>query len=234
MILRPKVVLFLATLVAWAGLSAAAKQSLNGGSPGGAVSLPLVTFTFDFPQSSPDHYALSVDSTGKASYTSGQQAQSADDSDQSFRYDFQMSEATRSQILQLSQRADYFAGKLEHGKGKIANTGMKTLTYKDGQRNNSATFNYTANPAAQELTRIFQSISATMEFGERLEHFHKYQKLALDEELKRMEEMVKGNSLMEVQAIAPILKQIVADSTVVNHTRARAERILLAMNAAKG
>jgi hypothetical protein len=49
-----------------------------------------------------------------------------------------------------------------------------------------------------------------------------------------MEEMVKGNSLMEVQAIAPILKQIVADPTVVNHTRARAERILLAMNAAKG
>jgi hypothetical protein len=70
-----------------------------------------------------------------------------------------------------------------------------------------------------------------MEFAERLEHFHRYQKLALDEELKRMEEMQKGNSLMEVQAIAPVLKQIVADQSVVNHTRARAERILAASNA---
>jgi hypothetical protein len=231
MILRPKVVLLLATILIGSG-AAVAKQSSDGSSLGSGVSLPLITFTFDFPQSSPEHYALSVDSTGKASYTSGKQPQSPDDADQSFRYQFRVSEATRNQILQLSQRADYFAGKLEHSKGRIANTGMKTLTYKDGQRNNSATFNYTSNPAAQELTRIFQSISATMEFGERLEHFHKYQKLALDEELKRMEEMVKGNSLMEVQAIAPILKQIVADQTVVNHTRARAERILLTVNVA--
>jgi hypothetical protein len=36
---------------------------------------------------------------------------------------------------------------------------------------------------------------------------------------------------MEVQAIAPVLKQIVADQSVVNHTRARAERILAASNA---
>lgn len=232
MIHRPKVILVLAIIVVSAGLSAIAKQNLNGDSSGAAISLPLITFTFDFPQSSPEHYVLSVDSSGKASYTSGQQPKSADDADQSFHYEFQLSDATRNQIEQLSQRANYFQGNLEHGKGRIANTGMKTLAYKDGQRSSSASFNYTSNPAAQELTRIFQSISATMEFGERLEHFHKYQKLALDEELKRMEDMVKGNSLMEVQAIAPILKRIVADQTVVNHTRARAERILSTVNVA--
>ncbi len=120
---------------------------------------------------------------------------------------------------------------MERGKGKIANTGTKTLTYRDGQRNNSASFNYTGNPAAQELTRMFQSISATLEFADRLDQAHHYQKLALDEQLKQMEEMVKGNSLMEVQAIAPILKRIIADQTVVNATRARAERILLTVNA---
>jgi hypothetical protein len=231
MILRLRVVVVLVAMIACAGASAVARQSSDGGSPSNAVSLPLVSFTFDFPQSTPNHYAIAVDATGKGTYTSGEQAKSADDSDQSFRFDFKVSDATRSQILQLAQRANYFQGELERGKGKIANTGMKTLSYKDGQRNTSATFNYTTNPAAQELTRIFQSISTTMEFAERLEHFHRYQKLALDEELKRMEEMQKGNSLMEVQAIAPVLKQIVADQSVVNHTRARAERILAASNA---
>jgi hypothetical protein len=231
MIERPKLLFVLAIVFAFAAGSASAEQSSDGGSPTDGLSLPLVTFTFDFPQSSPDHYELSVDSTGKASYTSGEQPKSPDAADQSFHYDFRVSDATRNQILQLSGRANYFAGKLEQGKGKIANTGMKTLSYRDDHRNTSATFNYTSEPAAQELTRIFQSISATMEFGERLAHFHKYQKLALDEELKRMEEMVKGNGLMEVQAIAPLLKQIVADQSVVNPTRARAERILLTVNA---
>jgi hypothetical protein len=231
MILRLRVVLVLVAMIACAGASAVARQSSDGGSPSNAVSLPLVSFTFDFPQSTPNHYSIAVDASGKGAYTSGEQPKSADDSDQSFRFDFKVSDATRSQILQLAQRANYFQGELERGKGKIANTGMKTLSYKDGQKNTSATFNYTTNSAAQELTRIFQSISTTMEFAERLEHFHRYQKLALDEELKRMEEMQKGNSLMEVQAIAPVLKQIVADQSVVNHTRARAERILAASNA---
>jgi hypothetical protein len=217
----------MASVVALLLASSAASQSPEAASAN-VPSSPVVTFTFDFPQSSPDHYSLSVDADGKGSYVSGEQPKSSDDADQSFRYDFKVSDATRNQILQLAQRANYFQGQLEHGKGKIANTGMKTLSYKDSQKNNSATFNYTNNPAAQELTRIFQSISTTMDFGERLQHFHRYQKLALDEELKRMQEMLNGNSLMEVQALAPILKQIVQDQSVVNPTRARAERILAA------
>ena len=42
--------------------------------------------------------------------------------------------------------------------------------------------------AVQQLTQLFQSLSTTLEFGRRLEYFHRYQKLALDEELKRMED----------------------------------------------
>ena len=78
----------------------------------------------------------------------------------------------------------------------------------------------------QQLTALFQNISATLEFGHRLEYLHHYQKLALDEDMKRMEEMARQNSLAELQALAPILKEIVADQSVINVTRARAERLL--------
>jgi uncharacterized protein (UPF0147 family) len=44
--------------------------------------------------------------------------------------------------------------------------------------------------------------------------------------LKRMEQMEKEKSLEEVQAVAPILQRIVADSAVINVTRARAQRLL--------
>jgi len=47
----------------------------------------------------------------------------------------------------------------------------------------------------------------------------------LDEELKRMEDMAKGNSLEEIQAIEPILRRIAADPTVINVVRARAQRL---------
>jgi hypothetical protein len=223
--IRRKTVVLVAVIAAFVWALRASAQSSDGGNPL-STALPVIAFTFDFPQSSPEHYSITVDAAGNASYVSGQQPKSSDDADQSFHYDFKLSDSTRTQILELAKRANYFQGGLEHGKGKIANTGMKTLTYNDGHKNTSATFNYSNNPAAQELTRIFQSVSATIEFGERLEHFHRYQKLALDEELKRMDEMVKGNGLMEIQAVAPILKQIVADQSVVNATRARAERIL--------
>lgn len=227
---RLRMVLLVVAVLATALTYATTQQTPDASSPSGDFSLPVVSFTYDFPQSSPAHYAITVDSKGTATYISGEPPKSQEDADDSFRYDFKLSDSTRKQIFDLSQRANYFQGDLEKGKGKIANTGMKTLSYKDGQRNSSATFNYPTNPAAQELVRIFQSISATMEFAERLDHFHRYQKLALDDEIKRMEEMVKGNSLMEVQAIAPVLKQIIADQSVVNATRARAERILLTVN----
>jgi hypothetical protein len=71
-----------------------------------------------------------------------------------------------------------------------------------------------------------QNLSATLEFGHRLHYDHRYQKLALDEELKRMEEMARSNQLAEVAAIQPILDEIIADPLVINLTRARAQRLL--------
>lgn len=197
-----------------------------------------ITFTFDFPGSTPDHYSLAVESSGQASYISvpNPKGNTADDSsddfhsssasDPPFRYQFTVSQPTRAHIFDLAARANYFEGNLNYSKGKIASTGAKTLAYHDAQRKTQASFNYTTNQPARELVSLFQNISATLEFGRRLEFEHRYQKLALDEELKRMEGMAKENSVAEIQAITPILKQIVDDPSVVNVSRARAERLL--------
>ena len=80
--------------------------------------------------------------------------------------------------------------------------------------------------AVQQLTQLFQNLSATLEFGRRLQYFHHYQKLALDEELKRMEDMANQNGLEELGAVTPILQQIASDSSVINPVRARAQRMV--------
>ena len=59
-----------------------------------------------------------------------------------------------------------------------------------------------------------------------LQYFHHYQKLALDEELKRMETMANDNNLQELPAVVPILQQIVSDNSVINPVRARAQRMI--------
>jgi hypothetical protein len=78
----------------------------------------------------------------------------------------------------------------------------------------------------QQLTALFQSMASTLEYGRRLAYYHRYQKLALDEELKHMEEQAKDEQLSEIQGVTPELQAIVEDSSVINVVRARAKEII--------
>jgi hypothetical protein len=186
----------------------------------------VVTFTIDFPSSQPEHYSIRVQSDGSARYQSRGRLSPDSDEIDSFDLDFTVAAETRQKIFELAAKAGYFQKDVDSHRKSIAFTGKKTLGYKDARRSGESTYNYSLNPAVQDLTSLMQSLSATLEFGHRLQYDRQYQKLALDEELKRMEEMARTNQLIEVAAIQPILDQIVADPSVINVTRARAQRLL--------
>ena len=191
-----------------------------------APPIATVRFSLDFPQSIPDHYIVTVSSDGLAAYDStGKVTVDADPGDP-FHLDFTISPGTRERIFELAAKARYFEGKVDSGKRNIASTGDKVLTYRDAQRSTKAAYNYSPQQPVQELTALFQNLSTTLEFGRRLDYYYHYQKLALEEELKRMEQMVKEKNLEEVQAVSPILQRIMADPSVINVTRARAQRLL--------
>ena len=185
-----------------------------------------VTFTLDFPGSQPGHYSVQVQADGKARYQSSGRPSSESEEKDDFNYEFMISPATREKIFELSAKAGYFQKDLDSRRKNVAFTGKKTLGYKDAQRNGESTYNYSPDSAVQELTNLFQGLSATLELGHRLEYSLRYQKLALAEELKRTEESARLSPPIEIQAIAPILEQIIADSSVLNVTRARAQRLL--------
>ncbi|HXZ31073.1 MAG TPA: hypothetical protein VEH30_02220 [Terriglobales bacterium] len=192
---------------------------------------PTVTFTCDFPGSDPSHYALSVSSDAHASYISDGKLTTDAESGEPFALEFNMPQATLTRIFELAKKSQYFQGEIDSKKKNIASTGQKTLTYKDSQRNNSANYNYSPVPAVQELTAVFQDLSITLEFGRRLEYDHRYQKLALDQELRGMNEVSNRGELGDVAVIAPILQKIVEDPSVVNGARARAQRLLSQVSA---
>ena len=186
---------------------------------------PTVSFSLSFPGSEPDRYSVAVPMNGDATYWSdGKLTESAEADD--FKLTFAVTPATRARIFDLAKKAHYFAGEVDSKKKDLAFTGTKVLIYNDGQKESRASYNYSPVAAVQELTELFQDMSSTLEFGRRLEYYHRYQKLALDEELKRMEEMANQNQLHELSAVAPVLHEIAGDNTVINPVRARAQRML--------
>jgi hypothetical protein len=198
------------------GLSALAQQGAG----------PTVAFTCDFPGSDPSHYGISVISDGHASYVSDGKLAKDSEPDAPFTQDFTLPAASVAHIFDLAKQAHYFEGKIDSGKKNLASTGEKILTYKDAQKNTTATYNYSPIPAVQDLTTLFQSLSATLEFGRRIEFERHYQKLALDGELKRLEDMATRGEVVEVMVIAPILQKLIDDQSVINTVRARAQRLL--------
>jgi hypothetical protein len=193
--------------------------------PSIAADPATISFSLDFPNSSPEHYSIAVQSDGHTHYESSGKISADSDARDDYQTDFTLSDSTRTRIFKLAAQAHYFSGKVDSGNKKLAFTGAKKLVYKDGQRSSSADYNYSQQPPVQQLTTLFQSLAATMEFGRRMTYFHRYQKLALDDELKRMEDQAKRGELAELQAVSPVLKEIYDDTSVINVVRARARRI---------
>ena len=186
---------------------------------------PTVTFSLDFPESVPSHYSIRVTKDGKADYESMGKLTPEAEGDP-FSYSFNMTRANLERIFELAETAEFFQTEVEYKKGRQANTGKKTLSYEGPDHHGDVIYNYSSHQEIQQLTRIFQSIASTIEAVRRLQYFHQYQPLALEDDLKRMEEMAKGKDLEELQAATPILHEIVDDKSILNVSRMRAQRLL--------
>jgi hypothetical protein len=192
---------------------------------GRAASTAVITFTLDFPQSNPEHYSIAVDVTGHARYEcTGKVTEDAED--QMYRAEFEVSPGNRERIFEWAKRAQYFAGKIDSGNRKVAFTGTKILSYQDDLRSHTARYNYSNVQPVRELTALFQNMAGTLEYGRRLAYYHRYQKLALDEELKRMEAQAKSGELSEIKGVTPVLREIFEDTSVINVVRARAKELI--------
>jgi hypothetical protein len=188
--------------------------------------LPVVTFAVDFPASEPERYSIRIPTDGPAHYQSSGRLSTDSDVTDNFDFDFAVTAETRKIIFELAKKADYFQKDLDSRHKGLAFTGRKTLSYRDASRMGDSSYNYSSNQAVQELTGLMQNLSNTLEFGHRLRYELQYQKLALDDELKQLEEREHNNERLEINAIQPILDQIIADESVINVTRARAQRLL--------
>lgn len=191
--------------------------------------VPTVTFDLVWEQAIPQQYTIRTQADGLSTYVSRnpfKPVRPGEEKEPDYILEFTMSPANQRTIFKLAQKTKYFNGNFDYKGHPVANTGKKTLTYADETRYFQTVYNHSENKSIEELTGIFQGISNTIEFGRKLEFKHKYDRLGLESELKAMEEAGENHNLAEIQAIAPTLKSIADDPSVLNIARERARRLL--------
>jgi hypothetical protein len=212
---------------AFLGAVAAAGQTVREVKPVSQPAGNYVAFKFDWNQGRPwVKYSISVDDAGNTHFQGvGSPADCGDGDD--YSQEFAMSAANRQKIFDLAQKADYFKGNLEAKQKNIARTGEKTLEYHaSGGATTSATYNYSPDPNVAELTRIFQAIAMTVDFGRKLAFDYRFNKLGIDARLHSLQDMQGSHFVEELQAIEPILQKIAADPGMMHINRVAAKQLL--------
>lgn len=197
----------------------------------------VITFDLMWEAVTPQNFSITVDSLGNAKYVSRGSAKppepatedQAAEAEPDYVLEFVMSGAMRDKVFQLARNANYFNGNFDYTAHRVANTGKKTLGWTDSSRKFHTTYNWSENKSVDQLTRIFEGISNTIEHGRKLQFLHRFDKLGLEAELKAMESLAQSGSLAEIQIIAASLENIANDTAVLNIARQRA-RHLLALN----
>ncbi len=186
--------------------------------------LPTITFTVDWPGGAkPQYYSLRIESSGRAAYESVDDAQH---SGEPYTVEFTLSRSVRDRIFAAARDLNYFNGKFDYTKHRIAFTGTKVLRYSDPDRAFQTSFNWSENTQLMELTRVLQAICSTVAYGQRLDYMRRFDRLGLNSELKTMEEAAQDHTIAELHTIAPVLRQIADNPNVMDLARQRARHLL--------
>ena len=184
---------------------------------------PEIHYTQSFPGATPPFYTIAIESTGRAEYKSTPEASNEGDP---YLVEFVASDPTRERLFELARQANFFDGDFDYTKTKIAFTGTKTLTFKNGAQEHTTSYNWSQTPQIQEITQIFQGISNTVEMGRQLQEKYRFDKLGVDSILTSMENEAKDGHLEELQIIQPLLTRMAKDASLMNISRRRADFLL--------
>ena len=142
------------------------------------------------------------------------------------RREARLSDATCNSIFAAAKSLDYFKGDFEFRKHKVAYSGDRVLGYFAPGVSNKTSFTWSENPQIQQLSATFEGIAGTLEAGPRLQYLRRFDRLGLNEELRKIDDQAKKGWLKELQLVAPELQSIANDSQVMNIARQRARELL--------
>lgn len=175
-----------------------------------AQDFPSVKFTQEQWSLNPPTYSIKVNTAGNGHYEST--PNSAEQTGQNYTQEFNISDGSKNKIFNALQALNFFNKTIEDV--QPGDGGTRTLVYSYGGNQTVATYHATSNPTAQQLTKLFQSMSETFETGRRLDKLHQAKDPALGDVVARMLTRAQAGELVELQVILPTLQSIASDTSV--------------------
>jgi hypothetical protein len=217
-------ILLITTLFVVTGICAPAQQTA------GPPQAPTVLFKLAWDKGLPwTAYTFSVNENGATHFKGTVNPSESGDTDP-VEQDFTMSESNLQEIFQLAKATNYFQGEFETKTKHVAQTGTKTLEYHSPSLNTSATYNFSPNPDIQQLTKLFQAIATTINYGRKLSFQYRFDKLGMDGRLKELVDLHASGMADEMQVIEPILRKIADDDGMMHVARMEAKQLLKSAN----
>ncbi len=186
---------------------------------------PTVIFTSVLWAADPSYYSIAIDATGTATYQSA--PNSIGKTGVPYTLEFQVSDRTRRVTFNVARQLDYFGDKAQQSVTSPQASSVRTLAYHDSTIRHQITYSSSSNSEIDELTSVFEEISATLEFGRRLAYFQQHDRNRLDGEVDRLQANASRRSVRELQVIAPVLRSIASDARLETGLRQKAEALLV-------
>ncbi|GAC1650790.1 MAG: hypothetical protein NVS9B15_10580 [Acidobacteriaceae bacterium] len=180
-----------------------------------------IRFDYHFPGSIPPEYHVTIEQSGRATFE-----EPATETQDAYHSEFQVSPEKANWLYQSAEELNHFSGDYDYKKHKVADTGEKRLSYIQGDKGTQAVYHYSENPQIQQITAWLQGLAVTQEFARMATLHRRFDKLALDADIKEFTENLQGGRATEVASIRPLLQQLLDDPAVLNTARQRIKVLL--------
>ena len=178
-----------------------------------ALAEPRLFYSKFFKGSTPEFVAITIERNGQVTY------QEAKDDDNPIK--LQLSAADTQAFFDLAEKLDRFQRPLESGL-KVANTGIKTFRYEDGNDRHEVQFNYSQDTTAQVLLDSFERITETERNFIELDRTVHYDKLGVNDVLLQIQITYDRKRLMAPEQFLPLLDRVAKNESFLHIARERA------------
>jgi hypothetical protein len=187
-----------------------------------AADVPRIFFSKSFPGSKPAYFQIAVDRGGAASYNESEDPDNAEK--------LQIEPAVLKQMFGLADKLDHFKKPVESGL-KVANTGMKTLRWENGDERSETKYNYSTIDDARILTDYFERIAESTRILVDLKRALRYDRLGVNAAVNNIQALWNNKRLVATPQFLALLDQVAGNESYVHMARERAAQIADAIRA---
>ena len=180
-----------------------------------AADGPQIFYSRELPGGYPEYVQIQVNRDGSGVYR-----ESADDPDEQ-PVKFQLRPGEVEEVFKLAKSLKYFEHPLESNL-KVANMGLKTFRYIEGEVNHEQRFNFSKDADARVLADWFARMTDCQQHYLNLERTARFDKLGVNKVILQLQATIERNRLVGGEQFLPLLDKIASDTSFLNMARSRA------------